>query len=121
MRLDPDTTMVSPCVPVVGSIEVNTGPDPEAGAEVVVGVAAGWVVVVTDVAPGDAAAGPPSWPAWAVGGASGAVWVDGVVRPDEDGDPPPLSLTAQVASTAATTAIRLTDTINSELLRRCSP
>jgi hypothetical protein len=30
-------------------------------------------------------------------------------------------LTAQVASNAATTAIRLTDTINSELLRRWSP
>ena len=63
MRLDPDTTMICPAVPVVGSIELNTGPDPVAGAEVVVVVAAGWVVVVTDgvpdVVPGEAA-GPLS-------------------------------------------------------------
>jgi hypothetical protein len=58
--LDPDTTMTWPGTPVVGSSELKTGPDPVVGVEVVVVVVAGWVVVVTDVVPGEAEAGPPS-------------------------------------------------------------
>ena len=121
MRLDPNTTMVCPGVPLAGSIELSTGPVPAAGAEAVVVVVetAGGVVVVTEAAPDAVPPAPtPSFPACAVGGASGVVWGDVVGgRPDEDRDPPPLSLTAHVPSSAATIAIRLTPTISLELLR----
>jgi len=60
-------------------------------------------------------------PDWAVGGAVGEVWVATPGwRPDEDSDPPPPPLTAHVASRAATTAIRLNDTISVELRGRWS-
>ena len=60
-------------------------------------------------------------PDWAVGGAVGEVRVATPGwRPDEDSDPPPPPLTAHVASRAATTAIRLNDTISVELRGRWS-
>ena len=113
-------TRTCPGAALAGSSVVSTGPDPVVGTAGVV-VEGGAVVVGDAVPPPTPETATGLSPDWAVGGAVGEVrvatpgWC-----PDEDSDPLPPPLTAHVASRAATTAIRLNDTISVELRGRWS-